>query len=138
SAFRGLTPSFVDSDDEELELIDRGSNGKTIPLNPLLVKAWEVDDIVALDGSADTDDNWPDGVSLLFSAERLSTILGDTHQQLPELPSSTDDFVDQGLNQQSTFFGCNSTDTPLIIYVPNSPPLTGDAPLADIAVSINF
>ncbi|KAJ3825349.1 lysophospholipase, partial [Lentinula raphanica] len=112
--------SFVDSDDEELELIDRGSNGENIPLNPLLVKAWEVDDIVAVDGSADTDNNWPDGISLLFSAERLSMILGNTHQQLPELPSSTDDFVDQGLNQQSTFFGCNLTDTPLIIYVPNS------------------
>ncbi|KAJ3725767.1 phospholipase B [Lentinula raphanica] len=126
--FRGLAPSFVDSDDEELELIDGGSNGENIPLNPLLVKAREVDVIVAVDGSADTDDNWPNGVSLLFSAERLSTILGDTHQQLPELPSSTDDFVDQGLNQRPTFFGCNSTDTPLIIYVPNSPPLTGDAP----------
>ncbi|KAJ4487748.1 phospholipase B [Lentinula aciculospora] len=130
--FRGLASStFVDSSNAELQLIDGGSNGEGIPLNPLLVKTREVDAIVAVEGSSDTDDNWPNGLSLLFSAERLSTLLGDSHQQLPELPSSTDDFVAQGLNLRPTFFGCNSTDTPLVIFIPNSPPFTGDAPFSN-------
>ncbi|KAJ3744845.1 phospholipase B [Lentinula detonsa] len=128
--FLGIA-STTYSSNAELQLIDGGSNGENIPLNPLLVKAREVDVIVAVDGSADTNDNWPNGLSLLFSAERLSTILGDSHQQLPEVPSSTDDFVAQGLNLRPTFFGCNSTDTPLIIYLPNSPPVTGDAPFCN-------
>jgi lysophospholipase len=32
-------------------------------------------------------------------------------------PSST--FVSEGLNKHATFFGCNSTDTLTIIYLPN-------------------
>ncbi|KAH7873529.1 lysophospholipase [Lentinula edodes] len=129
--FWGMAPSNVAATNAELQLIDGGSNGENIPLNPLLVKAREVDVIIAVDGSSDTDDNWPNGLALLFSAERLSTLLGDSHQQLPELPSSTDDFIAQGLNLRPTFFGCNSTDVPLIIYLPNSPPLTGDAPFCN-------
>ncbi|KAJ4487753.1 phospholipase B [Lentinula aciculospora] len=111
--FWGIASStFVDSNNAELQLID-------------------VDVIVAVDSNANTTDNWPNGLSLLVSAERLSTLLGDSHQQLPEFPSSTDDFVAQGLNLRPTLFGCNSTDTPLIIYLPNSPPLTGDAPFSN-------
>jgi len=129
--FLGLSPSNVDSLNPELELIDGGTNGENIPLNPLLVNARALDTIVAVDASADTAQNWPNGLSLLFSLERLSTILVDSHQQLPEIPTSTDDFVAQGLNLRPTFFGCNSADTPLIIYIPNAPPINGDAPFTN-------
>ncbi|KAF9061929.1 lysophospholipase [Rhodocollybia butyracea] len=130
--FFGIAPStFVDSNNTELNLIDGGFNGEGLPLNPLLVKARGVEVIVAVEASADTEDNWPNGLSFLFSQERLSTILADTHQQLPEMPTSTDDFVAQGLNLRPTFFGCDTTDTPFVIFLPNSPPLTGAAPFAN-------
>lgn len=54
-----MAPSNVAATNAELQLIDGGSNGENIPLNPLLVKAREVDVIIAVDGSSDTDDNWP-------------------------------------------------------------------------------
>ncbi|KAF9061930.1 lysophospholipase [Rhodocollybia butyracea] len=130
--FFGIAPStFVDSNNTELNLIDGGFNGEGLPLNPLLVKARGVEVIVAVEGTADTADNWPNGMSFLFSQERLSTMLADTHQQLPDMPVSADDFVAQGLNLRPTFFGCNNTDTPFVIFLPNSPPLTGAAPFAN-------
>jgi lysophospholipase len=34
---------------------------------------------------------------------------------------STNTFVNKGLNTRPVFFGCNATDTPLIIYIPHYP-----------------
>lgn len=39
---------------------------------------------------------------------------------MPEVPS-TNGFINGGLNTRPTFFGCNDTTTPVIIYVPNYP-----------------
>lgn len=38
----------------------------------------------------------------------------------PEIPD-VNTMIHQNLTKQPTFFGCNSTDTPLILYLPNSP-----------------
>ena len=59
SPFLGLSPSNVESLNPELELIDGGTNGENIPLNPLLVNARALDTIVAVDASADTAQSWP-------------------------------------------------------------------------------
>lgn len=93
----------------------------SIPLDPLLVKARGVDTILAIDGSADTDLNWPNGTALRASYARTAT-LPDGQQILPYFPSA-ETFVDQGLNTRPTFFGCNATNAeiqdgmPLVMYV---------------------
>lgn len=51
---------------------------------------------------------------------------------MPPIPSTPDDFIATGVNARPTFFGCDpssSDDYPLIIYLPNAPPLTGDDPV---------
>lgn len=48
--FFGLASStFIDSAEEDLILVDGGEDGEVIPLQPLMVKAREVDVIVVID-----------------------------------------------------------------------------------------
>lgn len=71
------------------------------------------------------------GTALITTKNRLSTFLPSSHQQFPPIPATVDDFVSTGVNQRPTFFGCDPHsifDYPLVIYLPNSPPLTGDNP----------
>lgn len=42
--------TFIDSERETLKLVDGGEDGEVIPIQPLLVKAREVDVIIAIDG----------------------------------------------------------------------------------------
>ena len=66
NAFFGVSPeTFIDSDQEFLGLVDGGIDGEVVPFQPLLVKARNVDVIVAVDASADTDDNFAAGLSLI-------------------------------------------------------------------------
>ena len=94
-------------------------------MDPLLVKARNVDTIIAVDGSADTDTYWPNATSLRASYARAAT-LANGYQTLPYFPSA-EVFVDQGLNQRPTFFGCNASQSeidagmPMVLYLPNSP-----------------
>lgn len=53
----------MDSKATWLELIDGGLNLENVPLNPLFVRARHLDTIIAIDGSADEDDNWPKSVA---------------------------------------------------------------------------
>lgn len=72
------------------------------------------------------------GTGNIFTKERLSTILKDTHQPFPPIPSSIDEFVSTGVNGRATFFGCdppNSSAYPMVIYLPNAPPINGDDPI---------
>jgi lysophospholipase len=100
----------------------------------MLVKARQVDVIVASEGSANTHPtNWPNGKSLIFTRDRLKSIIKDSHQLLPPIPETVDDFVATGTNLRPTFFGCNPThnppEWPLVIYIPNAPPLSGADPV---------
>ncbi|KIY53628.1 hypothetical protein FISHEDRAFT_32937 [Fistulina hepatica ATCC 64428] len=131
--FEGIASStFQDTNSTRLELIDGGLNGENIPLSPLLVKARSLDTIVAVETSADTEENWPNGTSLFATLERTTTLLTSSHQQLPPIPSSASDFISTGVNKRPTFFGCDpETDPPeypLMIFLPNSPPFNGDDP----------
>ncbi|KAF9017220.1 phospholipase B [Hymenopellis radicata] len=129
------TFTFVDTNSDWLELIDGGSNGEVIPLGPLFVNVRAIDVIVAVDAGSDDDDNWPIGANLLFTRNRTSTFLKSSHQTFPPIPDSTDDFVKAGLNQRPTFFGCfpknDPPEYPMVLYFPNSPPLTGKDPVTN-------
>jgi lysophospholipase len=60
-AFFGVNPStFVDSVSSMLSLVDGGGNGEEIPISSLLIRQRNVDVIVAIDGSADDVNQWPE------------------------------------------------------------------------------
>ena len=72
------------------------------------------------------------GTTLLTTGQRISSLLSSSHQAFPPIPSSAQDFLSTGVNQRPAFFGCNPSqipaEYPLIIYIPNSPPLDGSPP----------
>ncbi|KAK4055121.1 hypothetical protein OIV83_000401 [Microbotryomycetes sp. JL201] len=111
------------------QITDGGENGENVPVGPLLVKARQQDIVLALDSSADTDQTWPNGTSLLASADRAANY-SSGYVSFPPLPASQVDFVQQGLNIRPTFFGCDvptanmtSQNTyPIVVYMPNAPP----------------
>ncbi|SCZ90572.1 BZ3500_MvSof-1268-A1-R1_Chr1-3g02074 [Microbotryum saponariae] len=132
NSFFGFTPStttFESATNGILQLTDGGENGENVPLYPLLVKARAVDVIVAIDSSADTTYGWPNGTSLLATAERVKQY-GENYTSFPSIPGGAMDFVQQGLNLRPTFFGCDVAsgnvtgqgEYPILtIYLPNSP-----------------
>ncbi|CCG83732.1 protein of unknown function [Taphrina deformans PYCC 5710] len=98
---------------------------------PLIQPERQVDVIFAVDASADTSYNWPNGSSLVQTYQRVTGAGGVQRSNksisFPHIPD-TQTFVNQGLNLRPTFFGCNGTNgtlagtpPPLIIYIPNAP-----------------
>ncbi|MCJ1406607.1 Lysophospholipase 1 [Ptychographa xylographoides] len=108
-----------------LTLVDGGEDLQNIPLHPLIQPVRAVDVIFAVDSSADTPYNWPNGTSLVATYERsLNTTGIGNGTVFPSIPDQNT-FVNLGLNTHPTFFGCNSSNitgvSPLIVYIPNSP-----------------
>ena len=117
------TQSNRNANSTRLTLVDGGSDLQNIPLHPLIQPKRKVDVIFAIDSSADTNSSWPNGTSMVATYERsLSPIANGT--AFPAVPD-VNTFVNLGLNNRPTFFGCNSSNTtsmtPLIVYLPNAP-----------------
>ncbi|KAM7222887.1 putative lysophospholipase catalytic domain containing protein [Rhypophila decipiens] len=111
----------------ELSLVDGGEDLQNIPLHPLIQPTRKVDVIFAIDSSADTPYNWPNGTALRASYDRslLSDIANGT--LFPPVPDANT-FINSRLNQRPTFFGCDVRNftsgngaPPLLIYIPNAP-----------------
>lgn len=98
-----------------LELVDGGVGVgfQGNPIWPFLHR--DIDVIVVNDNSADTTGNFPNGSEIL-NTYNAAVAAGLT--TMPVIPSVAT-FVSEGLNQKPTFFGCNTTDTLTIIYIPN-------------------
>lgn len=67
---------------------------------------------------------------------RRNQFLQDSHKPFPPIPISPEDFIATGVNARPTFFGCDPSpiDTfPLVIYLPNAPPITGRPPVTKYA-----
>lgn len=118
-----------------LSLVDGGEDAQNIPFNPLIQPARRVDVIFAVDSSADTNStwptpnsssHWPSGAAIEATYRRsFSGIQNGT--SFPKIPT-TKTFVNLGLNNRPTFFGCNTSEfhhdapfPPLIVYLPNAP-----------------
>ncbi|KAF3764365.1 hypothetical protein M406DRAFT_62434 [Cryphonectria parasitica EP155] len=127
--FRGYNPSTnPTTNTDQLSLVDGGEDLQNIPLNPLIQPVRAVDVIFAVDSSADTELNWPNGTALRATYQRsLGTIANGTL-----FPSVPDDhtFINLGLNYRPAFFGCDADNfttssttvvPPLIVYIPNAP-----------------
>ncbi|CAI1654454.1 hypothetical protein SEUBUCD646_0M01490 [Saccharomyces eubayanus] len=120
---RNYTSSIVDADD--LFLVDGGEDGQNLPLVPLIKKERDLDVVFALDISDNTDDMWPSGVCMTYTYERQYSKQGKG-MAFPYVPD-VNTFVNLGLTDKPTFFGCdaqNLTDLeyvpPLVVYIPNS------------------
>ncbi|KAI1103435.1 lysophospholipase catalytic domain-containing protein [Jackrogersella minutella] len=114
------------ADDEQLTLVDGGLDLQNIPLHPLIQPARNVDVIFAVDSSADTLTNFPNGTALRATYDRSKVDIANG-TAFPAVPDA-ETFVNLGLNKKPTFFGCNTSDfanashiPPLVVYVPNAP-----------------
>ncbi|RPD70196.1 lysophospholipase [Lentinus tigrinus ALCF2SS1-7] len=128
--------TFPDSDQELLALVDGGEDGEVTPLQPLLVKARDVDTIIAIDAPADTPDNWTNGSSLIATENRVK--LFPSTYSFPPVPSSANTFVARNLTRRPTFFGCDSPSSrgdPLVIYLANGGPPLGEPPLTNTSTN---
>lgn len=127
--FLGWNPSTnPNHKDFQLSLVDGGEDLQNLPLHPLIQPMRRVDVIFAVDSSADTGNNWPNGTALRASYERsLEDISNGT--LFPPVPSA-ETFVNNRLNQRPTMFGCDANNftlskgqvvPPLVVYIPNAP-----------------
>ncbi|CAH6722453.1 lysophospholipase 1 [[Candida] jaroonii] len=121
------------SDNETLFLCDGGEDLQNVPLYPLMQAERALDVVFAYDNSADTNQSWPDGASLIASYERQFLPQGNG-SIFPYVPDKNT-FINQNLTSKPTFFGCdaknlttlrkNLTDDdhipPLLIYMANRP-----------------
>lgn len=115
-----------------LTLVDGGEDLQNIPLNPLIQPHRSVDVIFAIDSSADTVEptdsaqNWPNGTALVATYERTSNATIQNNTAFPYIPDQNT-FVNLGLNNRPTFFGCDSGnltgkgESPIVVYIPNAP-----------------
>ncbi|KAJ5771964.1 hypothetical protein N7520_002493 [Penicillium odoratum] len=108
-----------------LSLVDGGEDLQNIPLEPLLQPQRKVDVIIALDSSADTSTRWPNGTAMVATYQRSLSSLGHSSDlAFPSVPDQNT-FINLGLNNHPTFFGCNSSNVsgsaPLVVYIPNAP-----------------
>lgn len=109
----------------ELHLVDAALDLQNLPLPPLLYPARNLDVVFAVDSSADTGTNWPNGASMVATYERYQDPSGiGNGTAFPSIPD-TNTFVNLGLNARPTFFGCNASNMtgpgPVIVYIPNAP-----------------
>jgi lysophospholipase len=107
---------------QNLTLVDGGEANENVPFEPFLVPTRNVDAIIAMDNSADTTYSWPNGSSLWTSYQKglSQAATYNISNYMPVVPSTTG-FVNDGLNQRPVFFGCNETDKPIVVYLPNYP-----------------
>ena len=116
------------ANDDQLTLVDGGEDLQNVPFTPLVQPIRHVDVIFAVDSSADTIFSWPNGTAMRASYDRSKgTIANGT--LFPPVPDANT-FINEGLNNRPTFFGCDvanftlgpgQTPPPLIVYIPNAP-----------------
>ncbi|CAG8951867.1 hypothetical protein HYFRA_00005671 [Hymenoscyphus fraxineus] len=100
---------------EQLSLADGGITEQNVPVLPFLQPARNVSVIIANDNSADTEDNWPNGLSLYTTYMECATLGLD---RMPFIPPP-EEFIAKGLNKKAVFFGCEDLKKVTIVYLPN-------------------
>ncbi|EMG49274.1 PLB3 Lysophospholipase 3 [Candida maltosa Xu316] len=117
---------------DTLYLCDGGEDLQNVPLYPLLQKERQVDVVFAFDNSADTNQYWPNGASIVASYQRQfgNQSNGTSFPYVPDITT----FVNLNLTSKPTFFGCDARnlssltnnltsvyDIPLLVYTANRP-----------------
>ncbi|KAJ7778725.1 lysophospholipase [Mycena maculata] len=133
NAFSGRE-SFTEVNEELLSLSDGGIDGANLPLQPLLVKARNLQAIIALDVSADTADNFVAGNAMIAESKRVALFPGA--YKFPAIPPTPAEFLAQNLTTQPTFFGCDEDqDVPIIVYIANGAPPPGTPPITNASTN---
>lgn len=127
--FFGWNPSTnVNAGERQLSLVDGGEDLQNIPLHPLIQPARAVDVVFAVDSSADTTFNWPNGTALRATYDRVAQPIANG-TLFPAVPDANT-FINLGLNRRPAFFGCDASNfslsgsqrpPPLVVYLPNAP-----------------
>lgn len=135
--FKDTSEASVQSivNNSTLYLVDGGEDLQNIPLYPLIQPERNLDVIFAYDNSADTDQSWPNGTSMIATFERQLLAQGNG-TIFPYVPDSTS-FRNLNLTAKPTFFGCDAKNlsslladgadksdvykSPLIVYTANRP-----------------
>ncbi|KAK1955821.1 lysophospholipase [Colletotrichum sublineola] len=127
--FFGWNPrTNVNANQSQLTLVDGGEDLQNIPLHPLIQPIRAVDVIFAVDSSADTNFNWPNGTALRATYDRVAEPIANG-TLFPPVPDANT-FINLGLNRRPAFFGCDASNftlrsgqrvPPLIVYLPNAP-----------------
>ncbi|EGV63107.1 hypothetical protein CANTEDRAFT_130637 [Yamadazyma tenuis ATCC 10573] len=121
------------SENETLFLVDGGEDLQNVPLQPLIQPVREVDVIFAYDNSADTDESWPNGTSLIYTYKRQFLDQGNG-TLFPYVPDAAS-FRNLNLTSRPAFFGCDASNfsslasevgsseqyPPLVVYTANRP-----------------
>ncbi|KAL0935046.1 Lysophospholipase [Colletotrichum truncatum] len=127
--FFGWNPrTNLNANERQLSLVDGGEDLQNIPLHPLIQPNRAVDVIFAVDSSADTNFNWPNGTALRATYDRITEPIANG-TIFPAVPDANT-FINLGLNKRPTFFGCDASNftlsgsqrvPPLVVYLPNAP-----------------
>ncbi|KAJ6500704.1 lysophospholipase [Mycena sanguinolenta] len=126
--------NFTEKNEKFLTLADGGIDGANIPFQPLLVRGRGVQAIIALDASADTENSFADGTSMIVDAKRVSLFPGA--YKFPQIPQTPAEFLAQNLTTEPTFFGCDEDqDVPMILYFANGAPPPGMPPITNTSTS---
>ena len=73
------------------------------------------------------------GFTLYATRNRTQQVTTSVVQEFPPIPDIQADFGRLGLNRRPTFFGCDPKESlaefPLLVYIPNAPPVDGSDPV---------
>jgi lysophospholipase len=103
------------SADKQLLLLDGGLSDQVSPIWPFIVNERPTDVLIVNDNSADTEDDFPNGASIIRTYEQAQ-VAGLS--RMPFIPDNTT-FINEGLNTRATFFGCDEPNTTFMVYLPN-------------------
>ncbi|KAG0143086.1 hypothetical protein CROQUDRAFT_679888 [Cronartium quercuum f. sp. fusiforme G11] len=121
----GPGSGYPDRDSDKLFLADGGFGEEDIPLWPLIVPSRKLDVVFAVDARSDghqagqiTGTGYSNGTSI-YNTYLKSQLPEYSAYPFPKIPDPSLEFTQKGLHRRPSFFGCNETTSPLIIYFPN-------------------
>lgn len=98
---------------DDLYIVDGGESSRNVPILPLLEPTRNVSVLIINENSSDTDESYPDGISLVLAYEAAQT--GHLAGRFPAVPA-----VGDFSTSRAQFFGCDDADAVTVIYLPNS------------------
>ncbi|KNZ62368.1 hypothetical protein VP01_127g6 [Puccinia sorghi] len=131
--FQAGSPAYPDRNSLDLRLLDGGLDGAVTPYYPLLVPARQLDVIVGIDSvSLDNDGgyDYSTGSSLRATYARA---MGESARRFPSVPQESATYLK--LRGHPTFFGCEEPTVPLVVWLPNAPPIDGSPGITNASIS---
>lgn len=118
NAFAGYNGSATSLQQQsKVMLVDGTETGNLNPIWPVVQKARLADFIIISDnGGTELSSGWMNGSSLGISSATARA----QNLSFPVIPDPTT-MINLGYTTKPTYFGCNETDAPLVLYVADFP-----------------